>query len=194
MVRVHRVLCYHDTVLVQSCCISWHWHHHRRFLPSITRIIVSYWSIQVSILSLIHWWRLLRHDRDCSSLCTVRTCQLFWMSCLLNAGLFGTAWLATCMPRLVVVHDGLVNEIGTVDELTLTSTTVLLIQKCDTIMHMNGSLWGRWHPTVLLLKHHSLHWLGLFDVHSIDLSLASGFWIDIVRVFWALHLAAHVDI
>ena len=62
------------------------------------------------------------------------------MSCLLNAGLFGTAWLAACMPRLVVVHDGLVNEIGTVDELTLTSTTVLLIQKRDTIMHMNGSL------------------------------------------------------
>ena len=116
---------------------------------------------------------------------------LIMTSWLFDACLFGASGLAARMARLIIVHDRLVNKVCTIDELTLTSTAVLLVQKRDTVVHLNCSLWRRRHSTILLLQHHSLHWLCLFYIHSVHLAFTRGrrFWIHIVRVFWALLLA-----
>ena len=55
------------------------------------------------------------------------------------------------MASLIIVHDRLVNEVRTVYKLALTSTAVLLVQKSDAVVHVQGGLRGRRHPAVLLL-------------------------------------------
>ena len=44
------------------------------------------------------------------------------------------------MPCLIIVHDRLVNEVGTVDKLALASSAILLVQKSDAIVHVKGGL------------------------------------------------------
>ena len=91
------------------------------------------------------------NNRDCACFCTLVPSLgmmssigagklLIMTSWLFDACLFGASGLAARMTRLIIVHDRLVNKVCTIDELTLTSTAVLLVQKRDTVVHLNCSL------------------------------------------------------
>jgi len=99
---------------------------------------------------------------------TVRTGKLLLVSlafCLSDiVGFLGATWLTTCMPGLVIMHNRLVDDISTVYHLALSTTSVLLSQQRDAVVHLKGCFRSRWHAGVLFFKHHAFQTLSLLNI------------------------------
>lgn len=116
----HRMLSHHNTRCVGIYGRNPHF-------AGITTIVVSYGGIQVTILSLIdrglsslrrwNYWNLscLRTLITSLSLCSIGTCHLFWMALFYVCRFLRASRLAVGMSSLIIVHDGLINKIVTVD-------------------------------------------------------------------------------
>ena len=123
---------------------------------------------------------------------TVRAWKLLLVSlafCLSDVvGFLGATWLTTRVPGLVIMHNRLVDDIRTVYHLALSSTSVLLSQQRDAVVHLKGCLRSRWHAGVLFFQHHAFQTLSLFNIFQrIYLSLPR-LRIRIVGVFRTLLL------
>ena len=46
------------------------------------------------------------------------------------------------MTSLVIVHDGLVDSVGTVDQLALSTPAILLVKQGNTVVHLHSYLGG----------------------------------------------------
>ena len=148
-------------------------------------IVVADWCIEVTILPLIsrardHGWGVVMGGH---ALCTilraliapsspVRVCQLLLVACwLFDPSFLRTTrlWTWHC-PWLVVHDDWLITDVGTLHKLTVTASLRLLIQQCNTVMHLHHCLRLRWKFDVLTLQHHSLQTLRLLYIIGVNLS------------------------